>query len=104
MRPFINSNFMLSSTIAEELFHDTAKNLPVIDYHNHLDPVCLAQNRQFKNLAELWVTRDPYKHRLMRINGIPENEITGNASDRKKFDNWVKTMRKITGNPLFAWS
>src|SRR5690554_452721 len=104
MRPFIDYNFMLTNAVAEELFHNTAKNLPVIDYHNHLDPVCLAQKRQFQNIAELWVNQDPYKHRLMRINGIPENEITGDANDRKKFDSWVKTIRRTIGNPLFVWS
>ncbi len=104
MKYFLNKNFLLSNQIAETLFHTVASPLPLVDYHNHLNPQHLAENKQFETIAELWVTGDPYKHRAMRINGIPENGITGNASDKEKFLNWVKTFPKTMGNPLFHWT
>jgi glucuronate isomerase len=104
MKSFIDKNFMLNDVIAEELYYEAASGLPIIDYHHHLDPSVLAENKNFKNLAEIWINHDPYKHRAMRINGIPENEITGNADDKKKYENWAKTVRAVIENLLFAWS
>jgi len=104
MKYFLNKNFLLNNQTAETLFHSVASSLPLIDYHNHLNPQHLAENKQFETIAELWVTGDPYKHRTMRINGIPENGITGNAPDKEKFLNWVKTFPKTMGNPLFHWT
>ncbi len=101
---FIHTDFLLHNSIAIKLFHEFAKDLPVIDYHNHLNPLHLSENRQFENIAQLWVTGDPYKHRAMRINGIPEHGITGNATDKEKYLNWVKTFPKTMGNPLFHWT
>lgn len=104
MKPFITDNFLLTSKTAETLFHTIAKNHPVVDYHNHLNPQHLAENKQFSSIAELWVTSDPYKHRAMRINGISEQGISGSATDKEKYLNWVKTFPKTMGNPLFHWT
>ncbi len=104
MKYFLNENFLLSNKTAETLFHSVAKDLPVVDYHNHLNPQHLAENKQFGTIAELWVTGDPYKHRAMRINGIPEQGISGNATDKEKYMNWVKAFPKTMGNPLFHWT
>ena len=101
---YINDNFYLKSDLAVQLFHEVAKELPVIDYHNHLNPKDLASNRKFENLADAWVLFDPYKHRAMRICGVPENEITGTATDKQKFLNWASVVPKTLGNPLFMWT
>ncbi len=101
---FLSTNFMLHNETAERLFHSVAKPLPIIDYHNHINPHHLAENRKFDNISELWVTGDPYKHRAMRINGIPEHLITGNADPKEKFMQWAKTVSYTVGNPLFHWS
>ncbi len=104
MKQFLDDNFLLTNKTAQNLFHAVAKDLPIVDFHNHLNPVHLATNKRFDNLAQLWVNEDPYKHRAMRINGIAEAGITGGVSDKEKFDNWVKTISKTIGNPLFHWS
>ncbi|HBL76364.1 MAG: uronate isomerase [Bacteroidetes bacterium GWF2_42_66] len=104
MNSFITDNFLLTNKTAQTLFHSVVSQLPVVDYHNHMNPQFLAENKQFGTIAELWVTGDPYKHRAMRINGIPELGITGNATDKEKYLNWVKTFPKTMGNPLFHWT
>jgi glucuronate isomerase len=103
-RQFIHSNFFLQGTLAEELYHQYAENLPVLDFHSHLNPADLATNKHFANLAEAWIINDPYKHRAMRICGVSERGISGEASDEEKFMNWAKTLPKTLGNPLFLWS
>ncbi|MBE6216856.1 MAG: glucuronate isomerase [Bacteroidales bacterium] len=97
-------DFLLNNDFARELFHDHAAGLPIIDYHNHLDPVAIAEDRRYADLGELWVRTDPYKHRAMRINGVPEHIVSGNASDREKFDAWAATCPMTLGNPLYHWS
>jgi glucuronate isomerase len=104
MDSFINKNWLIKNKTGERLYHAVAAHLPIIDYHNHLNPKHIAENKQFSNLTELWIAHDPYKHRAMRINGIPENGITGGVSDYEKFQNWVNTISKTLGNPLFHWS
>jgi glucuronate isomerase len=104
MDSFINKNWLIKNKTGERLYHDVAAHLPIIDYHNHLNPKHIAENKQFSNLTELWIAHDPYKHRAMRINGIPEKGITGSVSDAEKFQNWVNTISKTLGNPLFHWS
>ena len=104
MKSFLNENFLLSNETGSRLFHETASKLPVIDFHNHLDPLALGSNRVYPNIAQLWVTGDPYKHRAMRINGIPERLITGDATDQEKFKVWAETLPQTLGNPLFHWS
>jgi glucuronate isomerase len=101
---FLGSNYFLSNSISEVLYHQVAALLPIVDFHNHLNVAHLANNSSFKSIAELWVTNDPYKHRAMRINGIPEKYISGNGTDKEKFMSWAKTVPKTIGNPIFHWS
>jgi glucuronate isomerase len=102
--PFIHDDFLLRSETARRLFHDVARSAPIIDYHCHLDPRDLAADRRFENIGQLWVTSDPYKHRAMRIAGVPERAITGDASEREKFDRWAATVPQTLGNPLHHWT
>lgn len=100
----MNDQFLLFSDLASELYHQCAASLPIIDYHNHLPVEDLAGNRPYENISQLWITCDPYKHRAMRMAGVPEHLITGNASDREKYDTWVTTLPKLIGNPLAHWT
>tara|TARA_R110000868_G_scaffold11200_9_gene54937 strand:- start:12748 stop:14151 length:1404 start_codon:yes stop_codon:yes gene_type:complete len=104
VKPFISENWLIDNKKGSFLYHEVAKDLPIIDYHNHLNPFHLAQNKSFENLTEIWLGADPYKHRAMRIHGIPEEIITGKAGDWEKFTNWAKVLPKTIGNPLFHWS
>lgn len=104
MIPFIHDDFLLRSGAARTLYHDHARTAPIIDYHCHLDPADLAADRRFANVAQLWVTGDPYKHRAMRMSGVPEQTITGSAPDREKFDRWAATVPRTLGNPLHHWT
>jgi len=99
-----DEDFLLSSPQARALYHDVAKDLPIIDYHCHLSPHDLAINRSFANLAEIWLEGDHYKWRAMRANGIPESFITGSASPREKFMKWAETVPFTVMNPLFHWT
>lgn len=104
-KSFIHDNFLLENEMAQSLFHEVAKNLPIVDFHNHINPHHLASNKMYNNIGELWVNEDPYKHRAMRINGLFENTITGKeTSDKDKFNAWASTLPKTMGNPLFHWS
>jgi len=103
-KTFLGKNFLLQNSIAEHLYHDVAADLPIVDFHNHLPTADIAADRQFENITQLWIAGDPYKHRLMRIFGIPENEITGNVGDELKFKNWAKILPQTVGNPLYHWS
>jgi glucuronate isomerase len=100
----IATDFLLSNSLARRLYHECAAPLPIVDYHCHLDPVALAEDRRFENVGQLWVAPDPYKHRAMRILGVPERFITGNASDRETFDCWAATVPQTAGNPLYHWT
>ncbi len=100
----INKDFLLKNKIAKRLYHDCAATLPIIDYHNHLSPSDIAEDRCFANLTELWVAHDPYKHRAMRIAGVPEAVITGDCAPRAKFDAWAASVEKTAGGPLYHWS
>jgi len=104
MKSFLDDNFLLQSAVAEELYHVYAKDLPIIDYHNHLPPDQVANNYQFKNLTEVWLQGDHYKWRAMRANGISEQLITGNASDKDKFKAWAATVPFTMRNPLYHWT
>ncbi|MBC8009676.1 MAG: glucuronate isomerase, partial [Burkholderiales bacterium] len=95
---------LLTTPLARRLFHEVARELPVIDFHNHLDPVALAEDRAFANFTQLCIATDPYKHRALRIAGVPEAEITGPAPDHLKFDHWAATLPLALGNPLHPWS
>ncbi len=101
---FLDDDFILTNKTAKRLFHDVAKSLPIIDYHNHLDAKAIAASVPIENLAKLMVCSDPYKHRAMRIAGISEREISGDARDEEKFMAWAKVCPTTWGNPLFHWS
>ncbi|MFC3559276.1 glucuronate isomerase [Pedobacter jamesrossensis] len=100
----LENDFLLNNEIAKYLYHQIAQKLPIIDYHNHLNPLAIANNKKFKNITELWIYDDQYKHRLMRINGVGENYITGDAPDYEKFLAWMETLPKTIGNPVYQWS
>lgn len=104
MKAFLDDNFLLQNSVAEQLYHEYAADLPIIDYHNHLSPKEIAENKQFKNLTEAWLEGDHYKWRAMRANGIEEKYITGSASDREKFDRWAFTVPSTLRNPLYHWT
>jgi glucuronate isomerase len=101
---FLNDNFLLKTKTAQRLFHNYAKNLPIIDYHNHLSPKDIAGNKQFDNLTEVWLYGDHYKWRAMRSNGISEKYITGNSTDKEKFEKWAETVPYTMRNPLYHWT
>ncbi|MCL2202798.1 MAG: glucuronate isomerase [Defluviitaleaceae bacterium] len=103
MRNFLDEGFLLQSDTAVEIF-DAIKDLPIIDYHCHLDPAAIAYNNRFKNITELWLGGDHYKWRLMRASGVPESHITGDAPDPEKFAAWCKTLEVAIGSPLYHWS
>jgi glucuronate isomerase len=100
---FMDERFLLHSDLAAELY-DAASELPIYDFHCHLSPEEIYQDREFKNLYEIWLKGDHYKWRLMRFHGIPEDGITGNASDYDKYLNYVKTLERAIDNPLYHWS
>ncbi len=101
---FITDNFLLQSEIAKTLYHDFAKNLPIIDYHNHLSPQLINEDYCFENITELWLNGDHYKWRAMRTNGVDESYCTGNRSNEEKFLKWAETLPYTLRNPLFHWS
>ncbi|MGM9649988.1 MAG: glucuronate isomerase [Butyricicoccaceae bacterium] len=104
MKPFMDKDFLLSTETAQKLYHDYAAQVPVLDYHCHINPQEIAEDRQFENITQVWLGGDHYKWRQMRSNGIDEYYITGGASDREKFQKWAETLDKAIGNPLFHWS
>ena len=100
----MKNTFLLKTKNAERLYAEYAKALPIIDFHNHLSVADLAANRPFESLTELWLAPDPYKHRLMRICGIPEHYITGDASPFEKFEKYCEIFPSLAGNPVYDWS
>ncbi|HIU32350.1 MAG TPA: glucuronate isomerase [Candidatus Caccousia avistercoris] len=104
MRDFLDDDFLLYNDTAGELFHTCAKELPILDYHCHIDPREIAEDRVFSNLAQVWLGGDHYKWRLMRANGAPEEEVTGSAPDRVKFQHFAEALPRAAGNPLYHWS
>ncbi len=104
MKPFMDEDFLLFTDTAKTLYHDYAKQMPIVDYHCHISPKEIAEDIRFDNITQLWLGGDHYKWRLMRANGIDEKYITGNASDRDKFQKWAETLELAIGNPLYHWS
>lgn len=105
MKKFMDEDFLLESPMARRLYHEHAENLPIIDYHCHLDPAMIADDYRFRSITELWLGGDHYKWRAMRSNGIPEEYITGqNTSDWEKFEKWAETMPFCMRNPLYHWT
>lgn len=103
-RKFMDNNFLLHNETAAALYHEYAAKMPIIDYHCHLDPKEIAENKKFRNITELWLGGDHYKWRAMRINGVEERFITGDADDKAKFMKWAETMPYCIGNPLYHWT
>lgn len=104
MKKFMDKNFLLSTPTAQKLYHEYAAPMPIIDYHCHISPREIAEDRHFENITQLWLGGDHYKWRQMRSNGIDEYYITGEADDREKFQKWAETLEKAIGNPLYHWS
>ena len=104
MKQFLDHNFLLSTETARKLYHDYASKLPIIDYHCHINPREIAENRKFDNITQVWLGGDHYKWRLMRANGVDEKYITGDAPDKEKFFKWAETLSKSIGNPVYHWS
>ena len=103
-KAFITDNFLLQSKEAETLYHQYAKDMPIIDYHNHLSPKQIAENKPIHNITDAWLSGDHYKWRGMRANGIDEKFITGDASKQEKFEKWAETVPYTLKNPLFHWT
>lgn len=103
-QPLITENFLLQSGAAVRLYHEYAAGMPILDYHNHLPPREIAEDRRFENLAQIWLAGDHYKWRAMRANGVDERFITGPASDWEKFEKWAETVPATLRNPLFHWT
>ncbi len=104
MKAFMDKDFLLSNETAVKLFHDFAENTPVLDYHCHINPAEIANDRHFENITQVWLGGDHYKWRFMRSCGVEEKYITGDASDHDKFIAWAKCLGKAVGNPLYHWS
>lgn len=102
--PFITESFLLESKFARDLYIRSAEPCPVVDFHNHLPVRDLCGDRKYPDIGTLWVCPDPYKHRAMRLMGLDERLISGDASPREKFDAWCGVFPALVGNPLFHWS
>lgn len=104
MKTFMNEDFLLSTKTAQKLYHEYAECMPILDYHCHLNSQEIYEDRKFENITQVWLGGDHYKWRQMRSNGVEEKYITGNATDREKFQKWAETLEMAIGNPLYHWS
>lgn len=104
MKKFMDKDFLLSTGTSQELYHEYAEKMPIVDYHCHINPQEIYEDRKFENITQVWLGGDHYKWRQMRSNGVDEYYITGGASDREKFQKWAETLELAIGNPLYHWS
>ncbi|MCL1795598.1 MAG: glucuronate isomerase [Clostridia bacterium] len=104
MKRFMGKNFLLDTETARELYHDIAAELPICDFHCHIPVRQIAENEPFTSIAQVWLGADHYKWRAMRVAGVPEAFITGNASEVEKFMAFAETLPKLIGNPLYHWT
>jgi glucuronate isomerase len=104
MKRFMDEDFLLENETARHLYHTYVKDLPIIDYHCHLEAREIRENKRFRSITDIWLSGDHYKWRLMRANGIEESRVTGPASDKDKFDAWADTVPLLLGNPLYHWT
>ncbi len=104
MKKFMDKDFILSTKTAAKLFHEYAEDVPILDYHCHINPEEIAHDRKFDNITQVWLGGDHYKWRFMRSCGVEEKYITGDASDHDKFIAWATVLGKAVGNPLYHWS
>ena len=103
MKPFMDKDFLLTTDTAKRLYHEYAAKMPICDYHCHIDPKDIWEDRRFTNITELWLGGDHYKWRIMRSNGVPEDEITGSAPARVKFQRFAEALPRAIGNPMYHW-
>ncbi|MGN0387060.1 MAG: glucuronate isomerase [Lachnospiraceae bacterium] len=104
MKAFMDEDFLLQTEVAKKLYHDYAAKMPILDYHCHINPKEIAEDRQFENITQVWLGGDHYKWRFMRSCGVDEYYITGDAPDKEKFLKWAECLGKAIGNPLYHWS
>jgi glucuronate isomerase len=104
MRAFMDEDFLLGTEAARRLYHGYAEGLPIIDYHNHLPPADIAEDKRFTSIAQAWLGGDHYKWRAMRSAGVPEADITGRPADKATFMAWARTVPALVGNPLYHWT
>ena len=104
MKAFMDKDFLLTTETAQKLYHEYAEVMPIVDYHCHINPQEIYEDRKFENITQVWLGADHYKWRQMRSNGVDEKYITGDASDREKFQKWAETLEMAIGNPLYHWS
>ena len=103
MTPFLSDDFLLTTETAKKLFHEHAAKMPIYDYHCHIDPKDIWEDTRFENITQVWLGGDHYKWRVMRSNGVDEHFITGDASDREKFQKFAEALPKAIGNPMYHW-
>ncbi len=101
--PFLTENFLLQTPTAQTLYHNYAKHMPIYDYHCHIDPKDIYEDRRFENITQVWLGGDHYKWRIMRSNGVNEYYITGGAPDREKFQKFAEALPRCIGNPMYHW-
>ena len=101
--PFMGKNFLLSTSSAVRLYHDYAENMPIADYHCHINPREIYEDKHFENIFQIWLSGDHYKWRVMRSNGVPEEYITGNKPEREKFQKFAEALPRCIGNPMYHW-
>ena len=101
---FMTKDFLLKTETAKKLYHNYAAKMPIVDYHCHINPREIFEDRKFQNITQIWLGGDHYKWRLIRSNGVCEEEITGSASDREKFQHFAEMLPKAIGNPMYHWT
>ena len=104
MKQFMDENFLLHTKTAQDLYHNYAAKMPIFDYHCHINPKEIAEDKRFENITQIWLYGDHYKWRGMRTNGVDEKYCTGDASDWEKFEKWAETVPHTLRNPLFHWT
>ncbi len=104
IKRFLDEDFLLETKPAKSLYHDYAKDMPIIDYHCHINPKEIAENKRYRTITEVWLGGDHYKWRIMRANGADERCVTGDADDFDKFLAYAKALERSVGNPLYHWS
>lgn len=104
MKPFMDEDFLLQTETAKKLYHEHAAKMPIFDYHCHINPKDIAEDRMFTSITEIWLAGDHYKWRAMRTNGIDEKFCTGKANDWEKFEKWAETVQYTLRNPLYHWT
>jgi len=103
MVPFLSKDFLLNTETAKTLYHEYAASMPILDYHCHIDPKEIYEDRRFENITQVWLGGDHYKWRIMRSNGVDEYYITGDAPDRAKFQKFAEALPRCIGNPMYHW-